>query len=74
MRIGSPHTVSVPAPDFTTRDRAALEPRPFDVVGWAQGAAAVPYVEKGECSSPEAWRRLQRVFRGNFIGFAAWFN
>jgi hypothetical protein len=68
-----PHWRLAPGHGINLR-RVFLEPRPFDVVGWAQGAAAVPYVDKGECSSFETWRRLQRVFRGNFIGFAIWFN
>jgi hypothetical protein len=54
--------------------RVFLEPRPFDVVRWCQGAAAVPYVEEGNCTEPDTWWRLQRTFRGNFIGFAIWFN
>jgi hypothetical protein len=54
--------------------RVFLEPRPVDVVRWFQGAAAVPYVEEGACSSPDTWWRLQQTFRGNFIGFAIWFN
>jgi hypothetical protein len=54
--------------------RVFLEPRPFDVVRWVQGAAAVPYVEEGKCTEPDTWWRLQRTFRGNFIGFAIWFN
>ena len=68
-----PHWRLAPGQGINLR-RVFLEPRPFDVVGWAQGAAAVPYAEKGECSSSETWRRLQQVFRGNFIGFAIWFN
>lgn len=51
-----------------------LKPRPFDLVLWAQGSAIIPYLEKGECSSKETWRRLRRVFRGDFMGFALWIN
>jgi hypothetical protein len=54
--------------------RVFLEPKKMDLVRWVQGAAIVPYVEKGECTSPETWRRIQRAFRGQFIGFAIWFN
>lgn len=54
--------------------RVFLEPRTLDVVRWVQGAAAVPYVEEGKCTEPDTWWRLQRTFRGNFIGFAIWFN
>lgn len=68
-----PHWRLVPGRGINLR-RVFVEPRLFDVVDWVQGAAAVPYVEEGECSSAETWWRLQRVFRGNFIGFAIWFN
>jgi len=54
--------------------RVFLEPRTMDLVRWVQGAAAVPYVAEGECSDPEFWWRLQRLFRGQFLGFAIWFN
>lgn len=50
------------------------EPRTFDLVLWIQGTAATPYLEKGPLSTPETWAQLQRVFQGNFIGFAFWFN
>lgn len=46
----------------------------MDLVRWVQGAAAVPYVAEGECSDPEFWWRLQQLFRGQFLGFAIWFN
>lgn len=54
--------------------RVLLEPEPFDLVLWVQGAAAVPYLEHGHLSSKRTWRRLTRVFRGDFIGFAVWIN
>jgi hypothetical protein len=54
--------------------RVFLEPRTFDLVLWVQGTAAVPYLEKGEFTRKETWDRLQRVFGGDFIGFAIWFN
>jgi hypothetical protein len=50
------------------------EPQPFDLVMWIQGIGAAPFLEKGELTSPDTWRRWQRVFRGEFIGFAIWFN
>ena len=50
------------------------EPTDFDLVMWAQGTAAKPYLERGPITQPEIWRRLQNVFRGQFIGFALWFN
>ncbi|MCU0880980.1 MAG: hypothetical protein MUF06_24695 [Pirellulaceae bacterium] len=51
-----------------------LEPREFDLVLWAHGAAALPYVEQGPVTKPETWNRLQRMFGGQFVGFAFWFN
>ena len=54
--------------------RAFTEPREFDLVLWAQGTAATPYLEQGELTTPEVWRRLQRIFRGEFLGFTIWFN
>lgn len=54
--------------------RVFLEPRTFDLVLWVQGTAIAPYLEEGPRTRPEVWQRLQRVFRGEFIGFAIWFN
>lgn len=54
--------------------RVFTEPKRFDLVLWIQGTAAVPYLEQGETVSPESWRGIQQVFRGEFIGFALWFN
>jgi len=54
--------------------RVFLEPREFDVVLWAHGAAAVPYVEKGTVVRGETWNRMESIFGGQFIGFAFWFN
>ncbi len=50
------------------------EPRELDPILWAQGTAALPYLEAGPVTTPEVWTRLMRVFRGEFIGFALWFN
>jgi hypothetical protein len=54
--------------------RVLTEPRAFDLVMWVRGSAAAPYLEEGRLSSAETWGRLTRVFRGEFIGFAIWFN
>jgi hypothetical protein len=54
--------------------RVFTEPREFDLVLWVQGTAAVPYLEAGSVTDKRVWERLQRVFRGEFIGFALWFN
>ena len=50
------------------------EPRPFDLVLWVQGTGAAPYLEQGEVSTRATWDRLYRVFGGEFLGFALWFN
>jgi hypothetical protein len=54
--------------------RVFTEPRTLDLEDWIQGTAATPYLEKGELTRPEVWGRLQRVFGGDFFGFALWFN
>ena len=50
------------------------QPSDIDVVLWVHGSGAVPFLEIGKCSSAETWREFQNVFRGDFIGFAVWFN
>jgi len=54
--------------------RVFVEPRTLDFVLWVQGSAAAPYLEEGQVSSTETWGRFQRICRGDFIGFALWFN
>ena len=54
--------------------RVFTEPRTLDLVLWVQGTAAVPYLENGVCTGAATWERFQRIFRGEFIGFALWFN
>jgi hypothetical protein len=51
-----------------------LEPRTFDLVLWVHGSAAMPYLEKGAMTTPEAWRDLRSEFGSHFPGFAIWFN
>lgn len=50
------------------------EPRELDVVLWIHGSQALPYLERGEVTLPDTWSRFQRVFRGQFFGFAVWIN
>ncbi|HVJ82364.1 MAG TPA: hypothetical protein VNC50_14945, partial [Planctomycetia bacterium] len=50
------------------------EPREFDLVLWVQGAAALPYLEKGVKTDARTWNRLQELFRGDFVGFAFYIN
>lgn len=54
--------------------KVLTQPRPLDAVLWLQGTAAAPYLEEGPVSPTEFWRQLNRAFRGNFLGFAIWFN
>jgi hypothetical protein len=54
--------------------KAFLEPRTTDVVLWIQGTAAAPYLELGKMTDRDVWIQLAQVFRGQFFGFAAWFN
>jgi len=50
------------------------EPTDFDLIMTIQGANMLPYIDRGELSTPETWTNLRRVFRGQFFGFAVWFN
>ena len=50
------------------------ESRRTDLIGYAQGAAALPYFETGPTTSLTTWRELMRVFGGNFLGYALWIN
>jgi hypothetical protein len=54
--------------------RVFEEPRRFDLIDWVQGPGAEPYLERGDVTDADTWRRFQRLFNGNFIGFAAWIN
>lgn len=54
--------------------RVLEEPRPFDLVLWITGHAAVPYIENGPIISPQSWQLWQRVFEGDFLLFAIYFN
>lgn len=50
------------------------EPRDMDLILWVHGSAAVPFLERGELTLPETWRRIRRPFGRNFFFFAGWFN
>ena len=54
--------------------RALTEPTIFDPILWAQGSAALPYLEDGPISDAEAWNRITSMLEGNFLGYAMWFN
>ena len=50
------------------------EGKTFDLVLLIAGADAAPYLEQGPVSDKATWDRLLLGFRGNFLGYALWFN
>ena len=50
------------------------ESKRFDLVLLLTGTDAVLYLEDGPVSSSGDWNNLMRVFQGNFLGYAFWFN
>lgn len=54
--------------------RVFTEPAQLDVVLWLQGPGAERYLETGRVTDAGFWERLNRVFRGDFLGYAIWFN
>lgn len=50
------------------------QPRPFDLVLWMTGHAALPYLKDGPVTSQESWAQWQRIFGGEFLAYALWFN
>ena len=54
--------------------RVFTEPTTFDLILWIQGTGATPYLEKGTITDPDFWKATNRIFRGEFLGFAIWFN
>jgi hypothetical protein len=51
-----------------------MEPRPFDLVLWATGHGAMPYLKDGPLVSSETTRQWQMLFGGQFFTYAFWFN
>jgi hypothetical protein len=64
----------LPAGQGLNLNKVFTQPQRFDAVLWMQGTAAAPYLEEGRVTPRELWDRLDRVFGGQFLGFAAWFN
>jgi len=50
------------------------EPRPFDIVLWVTGPAALPYLENGPIGTSQDWNGLADAFEGSFGIYMAWFN
>jgi hypothetical protein len=46
----------------------------FDLILSIQGSGVKQYLQEGELSDAATWAELTRVFRGDFFGFAVWFN
>jgi len=44
-------------------------PETFDIVLLIEGAAALPYLEAGELTTSQTWRRITQVFGGDFFRF-----
>jgi hypothetical protein len=51
-----------------------FKPQRFDLVLWMTGHDAAKYVEDGPTITWETWNSWQRIFGGNFIGYAFWIN
>lgn len=51
-----------------------VKPGRLDPILWLQGAAAAPYLEKGDVTSPQTWQKINGAFGGQFPSFAFWFN
>lgn len=54
--------------------RVFTEPTRFDLVGWAHGVSALPFLEEGDKVSTDTARTLSRTFQGRFLVFAVWFQ
>ncbi|PZU98394.1 MAG: hypothetical protein DCE90_04580 [Pseudanabaena sp.] len=54
--------------------RIFTEPRNFDLIGWFQGTAATPYLEKGKVTDMRVWDEMVRAFGSDLFNFVVWFN
>ena len=54
--------------------RVFTEPTRLDLVLWLQGTGLHPYLEKGEITDPDSWRKIRAAFQGEFFVFMVWFN
>ncbi len=50
------------------------ESKRIDAVLILAGVDAIPFLETGTISTSAGWNNLARVFGGNFLGYAIWFN
>ena len=51
-----------------------VAPRPVDLPGWIQGAAAVPYLRKGPVITDENWQAFQQMVMGEAMLFTLFLN
>jgi hypothetical protein len=54
--------------------RYFAESKRFDLVLLAAGTDAVTYLDDGPVSDSATWNELMSTLRGNFLGYALWFN
>ncbi len=54
-------------------NRMLMDEKPLDIPAMLK-TGTVPWMEKGTLTDYGFWTRLMRVFGGEFIGFAIWFN
>ncbi len=54
--------------------RVFTEPTDFDLVLWAQGTGAAPYLENGTLTDTQLWHEINDAFSGEMLGFAFYFN
>jgi hypothetical protein len=50
------------------------QPQPFDLVLWATGHGAKPFLKDGPTVSRETWQRWTSGFGGNLLGYAFFIN
>jgi hypothetical protein len=50
------------------------DPKPFDLVLWVTGPAAVPYLQEGPTMTSGEWDQITSIFDGNFTSYAFYFN
>ncbi|MGL4879495.1 MAG: hypothetical protein ACRC8K_00335, partial [Waterburya sp.] len=55
-------------------NKVFTQPQKFDVILWIQGTSAASYLELGQVTEVNVWRRLWETFGGQLFGFAVWFN
>ncbi|MCX8509669.1 MAG: hypothetical protein ORN49_12470 [Rhodobacteraceae bacterium] len=54
--------------------RFFADPVPIDLVGWVQGEAAIPYLEKGPLVSSASWNAFANLLEGDSVLFSIYLN